>query len=67
MDRRRHRTRTPARTSFRMAGLDMSAGGDGLISSISSQNRNWDGVWELRVRRTPADWTLEVRIPLRYS
>jgi len=50
-----------------MAGLDMSAGGDGLISSISSQNRNWDGVWELRVRRTPADWTLEVRIPLRYS
>ena len=39
--------------------------GDGLISSTSVQNRNWDGIWDLRVRHTDVGWTVEIQIPFR--
>lgn len=39
--------------------------GDGLISSTSVQNRNWDGIWDLRVRHTDIGWTVEIQIPFR--
>lgn len=35
---------------------------DSLISS-SGQNRQWDGIWTLRVHRSAIGWTLEVEIP----
>jgi len=29
------------------------------------QNRQWDGIWNLKVRRSELGWTLEVEIPFR--
>lgn len=37
--------------------------GDGLISSTSTQNRNWDGIWDLRVRHLEIGWSVEIKIP----
>jgi hypothetical protein len=36
--------------------------GDSLLSP-SGQNREWDGIWLLRVQRTDIGWTLEIEIP----
>ena len=36
--------------------------GDALISP-AGQNRQWDGIWTLRVQRSDIGWTLEVEIP----
>ena len=36
--------------------------GDALLSP-AGQNRQWDGIWNLRVRRSAAGWTLEIEIP----
>jgi hypothetical protein len=48
--------------------------GDGLISAGASGgdasgeanlNKQWDGIWLARVRRTDTGWTAEVELPLR--
>lgn len=39
--------------------------GDGLISSTSVQNRNWDGIWDLRVHHSDLGWSVEIQIPFR--
>ena len=36
--------------------------GEGLLGS-AGYNREWDGIWNLRVRRTAIGWTLEIAIP----
>ena len=36
--------------------------GDSLMSP-TGQNRQWDGIWTLRVERTALGWTAEVEIP----
>jgi hypothetical protein len=36
--------------------------GDSLLSQ-GVQNREWDGIWLLRVQRTDFGWTLEIEIP----
>jgi len=36
--------------------------GEGLIGP-AGYNREWDGIWDLRVRRTEVGWTLEIAIP----
>ena len=36
--------------------------GDALLTP-AGQNRQWDGVWTLRVQRSDVGWTLEVEIP----
>ena len=36
--------------------------GEGLIGP-AGYNRDWDGIWNLRVRRTDIGWTLEIEIP----
>ena len=38
--------------------------GDGLIG-ITGQNRQWDGIWNGRARRSKIGWTLEIEIPFR--
>jgi hypothetical protein len=36
--------------------------GEGLLGP-AGYNREWDGIWNLRVRRTSIGWTLEIEIP----
>ena len=36
--------------------------GEGLIGP-AGYNRDWDGIWTERVRRTEAGWTIEIAIP----
>lgn len=36
--------------------------GEGLIGP-AGYNREWDGIWDLRVQRTAMGWTLEIEIP----
>jgi len=36
---------------------------DGLIASAEDDSTNWDGIWDVRTRRTPTGWTAEFRIP----
>ncbi|MBI2186788.1 MAG: carbohydrate binding family 9 domain-containing protein [Acidobacteria bacterium] len=36
--------------------------GEGLIGP-AGYNREWDGIWDLRVRRSAIGWTLEIAIP----
>lgn len=36
--------------------------GEGLLGP-AGYNRNWDGVWTLRVRRSSIGWTIEIAIP----
>ena len=37
---------------------------DALIG-INGQNRQWDGIWNARVRRSEIGWTVEIAIPFR--
>ena len=37
---------------------------DALIG-INGENRQWDGIWNARARRTGIGWTLEIEIPFR--
>ena len=37
---------------------------DALLG-INDQNREWDGIWDARVRRSEIGWTLEIMIPFR--
>ncbi len=37
---------------------------DALIG-INGQNRQWDGIWNARARRSEIGWTLEIEIPFR--
>ncbi len=39
-------------------------GGRDRRASASAINRNWDGVWSVATRRTPAGWTAEIEIPM---
>ncbi|GBE29137.1 hypothetical protein BMS3Bbin04_00147 [bacterium BMS3Bbin04] len=36
---------------------------DGLISGSGDVSNDWDGIWDVRTRRTPDGWTAEIRIP----
>ncbi len=36
---------------------------DGLISGSEDVSNDWDGVWDVRTRRTPDGWTAEIEIP----
>ena len=38
--------------------------GDALMG-VNGQNRPWDGIWNVRVRRAADRWTLEIEIPFR--
>jgi hypothetical protein len=35
------------------------------LMGVSGDNREWDGIWDARVRRSDIGWTLEVEIPFR--
>jgi hypothetical protein len=35
------------------------------IFGINGNNRQWDGIWDLRVHRSEIGWTIEVEIPFR--
>ncbi len=35
------------------------------IFGINGDNRQWDGVWDMRVHRSEIGWTIEVEIPFR--
>ncbi|MBI3049083.1 MAG: carbohydrate binding family 9 domain-containing protein [Acidobacteria bacterium] len=37
---------------------------DSLIG-INGENRQWDGIWDARHRRSEIGWTLEIKIPFR--
>jgi len=37
---------------------------DALLG-MNGQNREWDGIWNARVRRSEIGWTLEIKIPFR--
>ncbi len=37
---------------------------DALLG-VNGQNRQWDGIWNERVRRTATGWTVEIEIPFR--
>jgi len=41
--------------------------GDGLLSTGqgSNLNKDWDGIWDVAVRRHDEGWTAEIRIPFR--
>jgi hypothetical protein len=38
---------------------------DALQGSADVSNRQWDGIWNARVNRSDAGWTLEIEIPFR--
>lgn len=38
---------------------------DSLMGPGGSQSREWDGVWNARVRRSAVGWTIEIDIPFR--
>jgi hypothetical protein len=35
------------------------------LMGLNGQNREWDGIWNARVRRSEIGWTLEIEIPFR--
>ena len=35
------------------------------LMGVNGQNRAWDGIWNLRARRSEIGWTLEIEIPFR--
>ena len=35
------------------------------IQGMGSNNRQWDGIWNARVRHSEVGWTLEIQIPFR--
>jgi hypothetical protein len=37
---------------------------DSLLG-VNGSNRQWDGIWDARVRHTPFGWTIEIKIPFR--
>jgi hypothetical protein len=39
--------------------------GDGLITAGGGQNREWDGIWNVRVQRSDIGWTIEAEIPFQ--
>jgi hypothetical protein len=45
--------------------------GDGLIGAVASgaggasANKQWDGIWNARVRRTDRGWSAEIELPFR--
>lgn len=36
---------------------------DGLVSGSEDFSTDWDGIWDVRTRRTQKGWTAEIRIP----
>jgi hypothetical protein len=38
---------------------------DALQGSANNNNRQWDGIWNARARRSEIGWTLEIAIPFR--
>ena len=38
---------------------------DSLMSPQGQSNREWDGIWNARVRRSDIGWTIEVELPFR--
>jgi len=38
---------------------------DALQGSANANNRQWDGIWNARARRSDVGWTLEIAIPFR--
>ena len=38
---------------------------DALMSEAGQTGRQWDGIWDARVRRSEIGWTIEVEIPFR--
>lgn len=51
-----------SRTGYLFVTNANGARADALIAG-SSQNRDWDGVWDVRSRRTDEGWFAELRIP----
>ncbi|MBI2819391.1 MAG: carbohydrate binding family 9 domain-containing protein [Acidobacteria bacterium] len=39
--------------------------GDSLIGSSGQNNRQWDGIWTAKVRRSEIGWVAEIEIPFR--
>lgn len=39
--------------------------GDALIRSSGQNNRQWDGIWTAKVRRSEIGWVAEIEIPFR--
>ena len=38
---------------------------DALMSEAGQTGREWDGIWDARVRRSEIGWTVEIEIPFR--
>ena len=38
---------------------------DALMSEAGQTGREWDGIWDARVRRNEIGWTIEIEIPFR--
>ncbi|MGE0041842.1 MAG: DUF5916 domain-containing protein [Vicinamibacterales bacterium] len=38
---------------------------DALLGAGGTNNREWDGIWNARVRRSEVGWTIEIDIPFR--
>jgi len=56
------------RTGYAFEMNPVGAMGDALQGAggdFSSQNRQWDGIWDARARRSEIGWTLEIEIPFR--
>ena len=39
--------------------------GDSLMGSSGANNRQWDGIWTAKVRRSEIGWSAEIEIPFR--
>jgi Domain of unknown function (DUF5916) len=38
---------------------------DALLTAGGGQNRQWDGIWNAKVRRSEIGWTIEIEIPFQ--
>jgi len=38
---------------------------DSLMNPSGQANRDWDGIWDARVRRSEIGWTIEIELPFR--
>ena len=38
---------------------------DSLMNPGGQSNRDWDGIWDARVRRSEIGWTIEIELPFR--
>lgn len=55
-----------ARSGYYFEINPSGAMGDGLVGAgTNSLNRQWDGIWIARVRRSEKGWTAEIEIPFR--